>query len=389
MDAAELNFPNPPSDQPQWLSLVEAVFNDQASVWDQATCNGGMRWQVFSFNLGYDYKNIQANGGFFQLAARLARYTGNATYADYAEKMWNWIQGTAIYSMDNATNSVQIWDGIHVENCSEPEKALFTYNPATLYVRFFQNLAFLLTSLRISGASYMYNYTNGSTIWHDRLTALLNGMQEYFVQPLNATGGPGKVPPPDGHILSEITIEWEGTNDPDQPSYKAFTMRWLAVATQLAPFTAVWVMPRLNDSAQAAAAQCTGQATNQQTGTVCGREWYSNTWDGQSGVGEQMSAMSVFQNLLIQSAKPPVTLVTGGTSNGNATGGGWGGGRVQGTGPWDADPWHDPALSKVIGTGDTVGASILTILGLALALGGAGWMVSSDTMSEISVLEKG
>lgn len=28
MSAAENNFPNPPSDQPQWLALAQAVFNE-------------------------------------------------------------------------------------------------------------------------------------------------------------------------------------------------------------------------------------------------------------------------------------------------------------------------------------------------------------------------
>ena len=237
---------------------------------------------------------------------------------------------------------------------------------------------------RLSGAAYMFNYTNGSTVWQDRITALWHGMQRYYVQPLNGTGGLGKAPPANGQILSETTIEWSKSDDADQPSFKAFTTRWLAITTQLAPFTAPWIMPTIFASAVGAAGQCTGQATNQQLGTVCGRQWYSNTWDGKYGVGEQLSALSVFQSLLIQSAKPPVTLVTGGTSKGNGTGGGWGPGRVQGLSPWLANPWHDPALSKEMGIGDTVGAAILTALSCALALGGLGWMVKSDTLMAVT-----
>ena len=132
MDAAELNFPDPPPDQPQWLALVQAVFNDQTSVWDQANCDGGMRWQIVSVNNGYNYKNVQSNGGYFYLAARLARYTGNSTYAGYADKMWDWLENTAIFDTDNATQALTIYDGIHIENCTDPEKAMFTYNPAIL-----------------------------------------------------------------------------------------------------------------------------------------------------------------------------------------------------------------------------------------------------------------
>lgn len=52
MAAAEYNYPNPPPDQPQWLALVQAVFNSQLARWDNATCGGGLRWQIFPFNAG-------------------------------------------------------------------------------------------------------------------------------------------------------------------------------------------------------------------------------------------------------------------------------------------------------------------------------------------------
>src|SRR5207248_11348346 len=45
MTAAELKFPDPPPDQPSWLSLAQAVFNSQAGVW-YGTCGGGIRWQI-------------------------------------------------------------------------------------------------------------------------------------------------------------------------------------------------------------------------------------------------------------------------------------------------------------------------------------------------------
>jgi mannan endo-1,6-alpha-mannosidase len=71
MTAAEVNFPNPPASSPQWLTLAQAVFNRQAARWDNDTCNGGLRWQVFQYNNGYDYKNSISNGCFFSMAARL------------------------------------------------------------------------------------------------------------------------------------------------------------------------------------------------------------------------------------------------------------------------------------------------------------------------------
>lgn len=58
MTAAELNFPNPPADKPQWVALAQAVFNTQADPSrHDSTCNGGLRWQIPLSNNGYDYKN--------------------------------------------------------------------------------------------------------------------------------------------------------------------------------------------------------------------------------------------------------------------------------------------------------------------------------------------
>ena len=76
MSAAELKFPDPGKDKPSWLALAQAVFNTQVPRWDTQSCAGGLRWQIFFSNPGWDYKNTISNGAFFQLAARLARYTG-------------------------------------------------------------------------------------------------------------------------------------------------------------------------------------------------------------------------------------------------------------------------------------------------------------------------
>lgn len=57
MMAAEDAFPDPPEDQPQWLALVQAVFNQMASRWDDQNCGGGLRWAINDFQTGKDYKN--------------------------------------------------------------------------------------------------------------------------------------------------------------------------------------------------------------------------------------------------------------------------------------------------------------------------------------------
>ncbi len=87
ISAAEARLPEPIGTS--WISLAEAVFENQAARWDTATCGGGLRWQIFTFNNGYNYKNSISTGDFFQLASRLARFTGNATYSDWADKAFN------------------------------------------------------------------------------------------------------------------------------------------------------------------------------------------------------------------------------------------------------------------------------------------------------------
>ena len=133
-----MGFPAPPAGDPSWTALAQAVFNRQTDQWDTQFCGGGMRWQIVLTNPGYDYKNTMTNGGYFQLAARLARYTGNATYAKYAERMYSWLAASPMF--DNTTAGLQIWDGIHIANCSGPEEIFWSYNAATLYVSPFSSL---------------------------------------------------------------------------------------------------------------------------------------------------------------------------------------------------------------------------------------------------------
>lgn len=83
-----------------------------------------------------------ANGCFFNIGARLARYTKNQTYADWAEKTWDWMQNVGFMGTDNDA----LYDGAHVEqNCTDINKAEFSYN----------NAVFTL------GAAHMYNFVGG------------------------------------------------------------------------------------------------------------------------------------------------------------------------------------------------------------------------------------
>lgn len=137
MLAAEQRFPDPPAGAPGWLALAQAVFNTQATRPDME-CGGGLRWQVYPYLTGYDYKNSIANGCFFNTAARLARYTDNQTYADHAETTWNWIQSVGYLDKD-----YHIYDGGHIgANCTDINKVQYSYNIAVWLL----------------GAANMYNF---------------------------------------------------------------------------------------------------------------------------------------------------------------------------------------------------------------------------------------
>jgi len=143
MSAAEMGFPNPPDKSPSWLSLAQAVFNRQAARWDMLHCGGGLRWQFNPFNPGYNQKNTISNGCFFQLAARLAKYTKNETYAQWADKAYDWMAGSPLISQN-----FEVFDSISFDEKSCPNGDVgpiqWTYNIGTL----------------LAGSAFMFNYVS-------------------------------------------------------------------------------------------------------------------------------------------------------------------------------------------------------------------------------------
>lgn len=335
MSAAENNFPNPPADQPQWLALAQAVFNEYVTRWDPQTCGGGMRWQIFTFNNGFSYKNSISNGCFFNIASRLARYTGNQTYADWAEKVWDWM--TEVKFIDDDFN---IYDGAGVEqNCADINKAQWTYN----------------AGIFLQGTAMMYNHTDGNSTWKARLDGLVNRTVNFFF---------------DDGIVVERPCESFNLCDFDQQSFKGYLMRWMASASQMAPYTFDTLMPLVQSSAAAAAQQCSGSpgapAYKGPAGTACGFKWTAKaSFDGLAGVGEQMSALSALQYTLVkkQAIKAPVTADTGGTSVGNVNAG---------------RPVEDymPSIPEIT-TGEKVAAGFLTTA-IAFSVAGASFFVMKE-----------
>lgn len=145
MLAAELKFPDVP-DQFSWLSLAQGVFNTQTARWDTTTCGGGLRWQLFPYQDGYTMKNSISNGGLFQLAARLARYTNEDKYTKWAEKIWDWSVSSPLVNNKtwNVADSTQM-----ANDCADSGNYQWSYNYGTY----------------LMGAAYMYNFVSGTSIF--------------------------------------------------------------------------------------------------------------------------------------------------------------------------------------------------------------------------------
>ncbi|KAK4497106.1 hypothetical protein PRZ48_011556 [Zasmidium cellare] len=311
MSAAEFNYPNPPSDEPQWVALAQGVFNSQAARWDSQYCAGGLRWQIFTWNNGYDYKNSASNGGLFNLATRLGAYTGNQTYFDWAEKLWDWMHDDVGLIGDDW----QVFDGTSIDdNCTSLDHTRWTYNQGMI----------------LNGAAIMWNQTN-TREWRERTEGLWNASSYFFTEEM---------------IMREICEPTTNCNT-DQLSFKAYLARFMAASTKVAPFLYDSMMPYLYKSAVAAAQQCDGGSD----GVTCGMKWTQNTtWDGSYGVGQQMCALEVIQATTIQRTSAPVSADTGGTSKGDPS---------AGTG---GDTTDAAAPTDPITAGDKAGASILTVV---------------------------
>lgn len=268
-----------------WLSVAVNAFEDFATRWaaDAGTCGGGLKWQYKTSASGYYYKNAVTNGGFFQTAARLARYTGNATYAEWADKIWDW--STAVGLVGPSFN---VFDGSSDEgsdNCTTMNVAEWSYNVATY----------------LHGAANMYAYTGDrgiskrQVLWSQRVQGFLGAANSTFFSPPsgNATG-----------VMYEQNCETTSSCTIDQTSFKSSLARWMSKTAVLVPSEAEPIHGLLATSAKAAAASCTD------TGDVtCGMKWWTaDGFDGYTDFGSQLSALEMVQGLLVMHAPKLATL---------------------------------------------------------------------------------
>lgn len=326
MDAVERNFSAPPDGKPGWLAMGQAVFNTMYSRWDDAHCGGGLRWQIFTWNSGYNYKNTISNACLFQMAARLGRYTGNTTYLDVAEQVFDWLVDVGYIVLSDTGN---VFDGAKIDdNCTDITKIEWTYNHGIV----------------LGGIAYMYNATNGTSSWQTRLTQILGGATSYFFE---------------DSIMYESACQDYSTCNNDQRCFKSIFSRMLGLTSVLAPFTADTIDPLIKASAMAAAGSCDGG----RDGHTCGLNWQKKTNDGYYGLGEQMSALEIMQNLLIHDRPAPYRADNGGSSVGDSSAG------------LNSSTTNVLKNNLNITGGDRAGAAIITTIVLGILVSGAVWML--------------
>lgn len=327
LQALEQNFTQP--EEASWLELAQAIHNTMDARWDNLTCNGGLRWQIFSWNSGYDYKNSISNGCLFHIAARLAKYTGNDTYVAVAEKVWDWMDEVNFFTEENG--AYIIYDGAKIaNNCGvvTTTKWLYSYG------------------IFMAGAAYMYNYT-GDTKWLARAEEILTALEFFF----NDTST--------GLIMTEMLCAAASRCNNDQRTFRSILARCLGMTAKLAPATYDVIKKMIDPSSMAAAQLCSGGSD----GVTCGFNWAVDGWDGMYGLGEQMLALEAIQAHLVMNQKsPPLTINNGGTNRTNPSAG------LSGTNTTNTK------LITVTG-GDKAGAGVVTAIVLALWVSGAVWLV--------------
>ncbi|ORY14542.1 glycosyl hydrolase family 76-domain-containing protein [Clohesyomyces aquaticus] len=284
LSAAEVGLAKP-KDNTDWIDMAKAVFDTQTMRWDNETCKGGLRWQIFTFNAGYNYKNAVTTAQFFALSARLARFTGNQTHSEWADKAFTWLKDSGLMTKDYA-----VFDGADsTTNCSQINHIQWSNNQGIM----------------LEGAAVMYNLTSDDK-WKSAVTSLVNA-SSVFISKTSS------------NVLTEVACENNGKCNTDQKAFKGIAARSLSRAALSAPFISDTVQKVIEASAKGAAGACDG--TDKELG--CGFKWDRDNDDvsklNEDGLSEVLGAMNVVQALLWPQAKALTGQGAGAKANATAT----------------------------------------------------------------------
>ncbi|KAK6501326.1 hydrolase 76 protein [Arthrobotrys musiformis] len=278
ISAVEFGAKPADSSSPSYLTLADNVFNDFVRRWDDKTCGGGLRQAILSSSTGYDIKDTNSNGVFFELAARLGAQTGNKTYLDWAGKVYDWTTKTGLIGTLDTNSVGQVFAGASVQDkCQQIDQSWYSAQQANY----------------IYGAAVMYGTTKSST-WLTRLNA--------FVQYTAVTyfGPQQYVDDGQSQVVTEIGCEFDGKCTTDQKAGKAILFRSLAVGLNYDDlFTFMKV--QISNSARAAAKSCNSDGD-------CAFKWSDLEYDATkgTGAGEKMAAIESFLSVVRRADSKPV-----------------------------------------------------------------------------------
>ncbi|KAI0874578.1 glycosyl hydrolase family 76-domain-containing protein [Hypoxylon argillaceum] len=315
--AVETDFTAPGVDNLTYATLAQNVLDELSTPSrrvENGSCAGGLRWQIYLVNTGYNYVSTLANVAYANLAARLSLQDGNnETQADSVDDTFSFLQTTGLID-----SKFDVFDGAQSINCNEINKLQSS----------------IAAALALESAAAMFNSTQGNQKWKTILDGLTQQTLDVFF--------------PSG-VAKEIACEPANCNT-DMTFFKSFLHRSLASAMTLAPYTADKILPVLKTSAAAAAASCTGGDNDR----MCGLVW-SGKSNGQIGAGQQMSVLSALLSLL-----PTETVAK---SSGSGTGTGSGNGTSSTTTPTGSS--SSPS-STVGNAGAQTGVSAFVLIGSLL-----------------------
>jgi mannan endo-1,6-alpha-mannosidase len=202
MSAAEYGLP-PAQGALPWIEYARNVFNTQKGRWRTDRCNGGLKWKINENDPagGWNYRSTISNGLFFQLAARIARFTTDADALSWAEKSYDWI--TSVGLVDGQFNVFDGTDDAKGTGCIDVNHSQWSYNAGVM----------------LYGAAVMAEKT-GAQVWKDRAQGFLTAARRNFIK--------------DGKLFESI-CDGDGSCNTDQVSFKGVLARWMGNTATLLP----------------------------------------------------------------------------------------------------------------------------------------------------------
>ncbi|KAJ8110175.1 hypothetical protein OPT61_g6913 [Boeremia exigua] len=266
MTAAEVGFSKPKDGD--WIDYAKTVFDIQASQFEDesknGTCDGGLEFWIDP----YTVKDMGSNGNLFLLAARLARFTGNQTYAAWADKTFSWAKDVGlIFDRDG---KIGVYDNLGI-GCAISSFTRHSSDYGTV----------------TEGAAIMFNMT-GAQNWTETLQGLVRGSSSLQKD----------------NIIMENGC-WTDCS-PITRALKGIAVRALARAVFSAPCATKTLATMLENSAKKAVSACDGTEDIRCEFNWSGRksEWNGPRANASYGnLAELFNGMEVVQGLLYLSAK--------------------------------------------------------------------------------------